>query len=70
MANRQCAAMDAAVKLYLTADPKIGIRTAAKRAGVSPSGLGYALGREREKLRVAQEMGTTMMDHFKRRIGK
>lgn len=48
MANRQCAAMDRAIKIYQTADPKIGIRTAAKRAGVSPSGLGSALQRLRE----------------------
>jgi len=49
MANRQCAAMDRAVKIYQTADPKIGIRTAAKRAGVSPSGLGSALQRLKEQ---------------------
>lgn len=48
MANRQCAAMDRAIKIYQTADPKIGIRTAAKRAGVSPSGLGSALQRLRD----------------------
>lgn len=47
MANRQCKEMDDAVQMYLTADPPIGIRTAAKRAGVSPSGLGYALQRAR-----------------------
>lgn len=47
MSNRQCKEMDDAVHLYLTAQPPIGIRTAAKRAGVSPSGLGYALQRAR-----------------------
>lgn len=68
MANRQCAAMDAAVKLYLTANPKIGIRTAAKRAGVSPSGLGYALQRARGEAAKPVEVAACALDYFNRGI--